>query len=766
MYLGVICIMKKVFLSSVFLIITAYVFGQAPSADELRAQLKEHPQQDTFRVNRLIALGRVSGSVLSIEKQGQVAYEAVADAKKLNYLTGEGNALVNLAAVKSQKGEQAAGDSILKQAGILAAKTKDQELLVRVLLGTGDIKRLNGDNKLALDYYLKAEAAAHKLNVTRLLSLSQDRLSDFYANTLNNYLTALDWSYKSIKTSEEANCEDCLVRSWTGIASLYTSLGDQKNSLSYFNKALQLNEKLGDDFTKSILLNNIGEVYRAKNQYPEAIKAYLGALALTKKPVDILINESDLADVYEKQGNLPLAFKYAFSALHSSEKLKDDEDKTWIDVILGRAYLKMSKRDSAIYYSTEGFNAAKRTGSIENMRNNSYILKAAYGEKKDFTNAYKFLTLYDSYPNVQSSDSIKYLSDQTKLNYDIQKKQSQIASLKQEKQLQNYFNISVLVVFLMIAVTVYILVRNNRRQQKANHLLSTQKQIIENERDKTNMALADLRLAQSQLIHAEKMASLGELTAGIAHEIQNPLNFVNNFSDISKELLKEMKNELDTGNFEEAKEIAGFVIQNMDKIYNHGRRADVIVKGMLLHSQRGSGEAQFTNINTLTGEFIKLSYHNIRSKSKSFTAELITDFDKDVPKIEVVQQDIGRALLNLFNNAFYYMEQKQKTAGPDYKPTLTVHTSVKDHCVEIKVRDNGNGIPEHLINKVMQPFFTTKPTGEGTGLGLSLSYDIIVKAHNGAMTVDSKESEYTEFIVSLPMQAQLSLLKENSTEHR
>jgi two-component system NtrC family sensor kinase len=262
--------------------------------------------------------------------------------------------------------------------------------------------------------------------------------------------------------------------------------------------------------------------------------------------------------------------------------------------------------------------------------------------------------------------------------------------------------------------------------------------------------LDNLKLAQTQLVQSEKMASLGELTAGIAHEIQNPLNFVNNFSEVSMEMIDEMQTELRSGDKDEAIAISEDIKQNLEKINHHGKRADYIVKGMLEHSRVGTGEKQLTNINILAYEFLKLSYHGLRAKDKNFNAELITNFDEDLPKVNIAQQDIGRVLLNLFNNAFYAVSQKQKTAGADYKPEVTVTTSAEKGNFTIKVKDNGNGIPDAIKDKIMQPFFTTKPTGEGTGLGLSLSYDIVVKGHGGNINVNTEEGYYTEFILTLP----------------
>jgi signal transduction histidine kinase/ligand-binding sensor domain-containing protein len=315
----------------------------------------------------------------------------------------------------------------------------------------------------------------------------------------------------------------------------------------------------------------------------------------------------------------------------------------------------------------------------------------------------------------------------------------------------------------IFAGTVWCFVYYRSRQLiKANRLLEykvqlrtdevlQQKEEIEAQRDSLENTVQELKQTQQQLIQSEKMASLGELAAGIAHEIQNPLNFVNNFSEVSAELVDDMQAELKNGDKDEAIAISDDIKQNLEKIRHHGKRADSIVKGMLEHSRAGSGERVPTDINALADEYMRLAYHGLRAKDKSFNAELVTHFDDKLPAINIVPQDISRVLLNLFNNAFYAVNQKSKTAGIDYKPQVRISTSAEKNNVIIKVKDNGNGIPAAIKDKIMQPFFTTKPTGEGTGLGLSLSYDIIVKGHNGSISVDTKEGEFTEFTIQLPL---------------
>jgi signal transduction histidine kinase len=257
-------------------------------------------------------------------------------------------------------------------------------------------------------------------------------------------------------------------------------------------------------------------------------------------------------------------------------------------------------------------------------------------------------------------------------------------------------------------------------------------------------------LIQAQLIQSEKMASLGDLTAGIAHEIQNPLNFVNNFSEVNKELLVEMINEMSNGNMDEANAIAGNIVANEEKISHHGKRADAIVKGMLQHSRSSMGTEELTEINNLADEYLRLSYHGLRAKDKDFNSTIKTDFDKSIGQINIIPQDIGRVLLNLYNNAFYAVAEKKKQSSGNYEPTVSVSTGKVDNKITLTVNDNGNGISQTVVDKIFQPFFTTKPPGQGTGLGLSLSYDII-KAHGGEIKVETEEGEGTTFIVYLPI---------------
>lgn len=372
-------------------------------------------------------------------------------------------------------------------------------------------------------------------------------------------------------------------------------------------------------------------------------------------------------------------------------------------------------------------------------------LAATYLKIGDFENAYKSQVLYsevkDSLVVAENRVKITTLANRLeienkqalqneKYNKMLETKQSE---LKRQRIFRNVILFGMFVILVMAVIFFIRFIEKQKLNTKLKNLLS------------------DLKSTQSQLIHSEKMASLGELTAGIAHEIQNPLNFVNNFSELNKELLEEMNEEIEKGNLEEVKLLAKDVIDNEQKINHHGKRADAIVKGMLQHSRSSSGVKEPADINALADEYLRLAYHGLRAKDKSFNASMKTDFDATIGNIKIIPQDIGRVILNLITNAFYAVMEKKKQIGADYEPTVTVSTRKINGKIEVRVRDNGNGIPQNVLDKIFQPFFTTKPAGQGTGLGLSMSYDIVTNGHGGELKVESTEGSGAEFIINLPV---------------
>jgi signal transduction histidine kinase len=428
-------------------------------------------------------------------------------------------------------------------------------------------------------------------------------------------------------------------------------------------------------------------------------------------------------------------------------KLSGEFNALFIRAVLYNAlagiFYQRNTLDSAIYYASQ---------SLLLSRKNNYKLFEKYSAG----------TLAFIYDTISADSALKYMKIMSAANdeafsqakvrefqnvgLDDERRQRELEkeSIRLRNKIRLYALLAALFVFFVIALIFW---RNSKQKHRANILLRTQKERAEN-------TLIDLKATQAQLIQSEKMASLGELTAGIAHEIQNPLNFVNNFSELNTELIEEMKNEIDKGDIEEIKAITNILEKNEQKINQQGKRADAIVKGMLQHSRASTGKKESTNLNALADEYLRLAYHGLRAKDKDFNTTMKTDFDEGIGNINIIPQDIGRVLLNLYNNAFYAVTEKKKREDDYYEPTVTLSTKrLASHSgdggkVEIKVADNGNGIPQNVIDKIFQPFFTTKPTGQGTGLGLSLSYDII-KAHGGEIKVETKEGEGSEFLIFL-----------------
>ncbi|MEO6355074.1 MAG: ATP-binding protein, partial [Ferruginibacter sp.] len=473
----------------------------------------------------------------------------------------------------------------------------------------------------------------------------------------------------------------------------------------------------------------------------------------------------DMADSFYKAGNIVNSKEYSELAFEQFQLRYKFEKKRQLPLNdtylqLGDYYLSLSKINSPTE-KTQNLEKAKayyrKLLLIAQQSNSRFSLLNSYNrltsvdtllhDYQAAINDYRMYNLYlDSIVNEENTNKI--LQSQMQYEYDKKEafvKSAQIVKDAEAKRIktQQYFTIiGLVIVILAVVIIALIQYRNNKHRQQANILLQHQKQKVET-------TLSDLKATQTQLIQSEKMASLGELTAGIAHEIQNPLNFVNNFSEVNAELIDEAKQEIDNGNIDEVKLILNDIKENEQKINHHGKRADAIVKGMLQHSRSGSSIKEPTDINKLADEYLRLAYQGLRAKDKSFNATLKTDFDESIGKINIIPQDIGRVILNLINNAFYAVNEKRKQQNGSYEPTVSVGTKKVSDKIFINVKDNGNGIPQKIVDKIFHPFFTTKPTGQGTGLGLSLSYDII-KAHGGEIKVETREGESTIFTIELP----------------
>src|SRR6185312_14631569 len=534
------------------------------------------------------------------------------------------------------------------------------------------------------------------------------------------------------------------------LSQLMGATNNVDKALIQFNITKQLAVETGNPELLGMVNLDLGNIYLDRHRLDSALVFELNAERIFTQNEDRDYSDrkyhgavfAALGDIYLEKGNKNLAVKYFHKGVNTGIEQKNMTGVSYCYNDLTRFYLAEKQKDSSLYYAKKNLEILHSMRS-KNLGNAYEYLYRTYELARKTDSAYKYQGLALATKDSSYQTTIRSLADFQKLSFGAQLHAQELEKEKAaiQTKIRTYALLAGIAVFMLLAAIFY---RNTRQKQKANIVLSQQKEEVQS-------ALSQLKSTQSQLIQSEKMASLGELTAGIAHEIQNPLNFVNNFSEVSVELLAELKEEEEKGNKEDVIAIADDLTQNLEKIRHHGKRADAIVKGMLQHSQSGSGAKEPMNINALADEYMRLSYHGLRAKDKGFNAELITHFDWKLPKVNVIPQDIGRVLLNLFNNAFYAVNQKQKTAGVDYKPEVSVSSSSENGYVIITVKDNGIGIPDSIREKIMQPFFTTKPTGEGTGLGLSLTYDMVVKGHSGTLDIASNEGEGAKFIVKLPL---------------
>ena len=529
-----------------------------------------------------------------------------------------------------------------------------------------------------------------------------------------------------------------------------------EKEIEYFKKALHLASEIKHVDRQMVSSMNVGSAYLRKGLLDSALYYGLKSDSIAQLPTFKGFfrgrNLANLGDVYFKMNDFQQAKSYYLKGLEWSVSLNNQFNVAVTKHKLIILLLKEKKTDSALYYARDNLtliqllkNGANFQLNLSNAYEDIYL---AYQQKNILDSAYKYLNLAFHFKDSLYKIRVANLGAFQNVSFDDAIRLNNIEKnrIEAEAKIRTYSLIAGLIIASVVGIILY---RNNLQKKKSNLLLKEQKEEIELQKKQVEIAMEQLQSTQSQLVQSEKMASLGELTAGIAHEIQNPLNFVNNFSEVNKELINELVDEVDKGNTQEVKLIAADIRENSEKIHHHGKRADAIVKGMLQHSQSSTGQKEPTDLNALCDEYLRLAFHGLRAKDNSFNAGFKTDFDQSIGNIHMVPQDIGRVLLNLINNAFYAVAEKSKTADSNYQPTVTVSTKRKDNSIEISVADNGNGIPEQIREKIFQPFFTTKPTGEGTGLGLSLSYDIVTKGHRGKLWVESNAEGGSVFVILL-----------------
>jgi signal transduction histidine kinase len=600
--------------------------------------------------------------------------------------------------------------------------------LLNYVLGYGYLNILH-KTALGFEHLLKADYELEKIGEKDLRTFVVEYLG-FAFDNVGLYQKAVDYFKKAIEFKIEAKKLDDIALLYAETVVELVPLKKFDEAKQYLEKARSfandLNDKQTRDYFEAKSHDASGQILMGQGKYQEALVEFFKVTKMAEE-------SQRFEEVFSKYMNSFIAQCY--------QKLGDWE----------KSILFAEKSYQQILIASESEDWLKIKTSL--------LLSEVYEETGQPTKAFEYLKKYRGHIKEKEEQDIANLATNLAIENFTQKNEQERAAFEKQKLIQRWWLFSISAALFSSFVFLYFLYQSNKHKQKANNLLSRQKEEINHQREKAEKTLTQLKTTQAQLVQSEKLASLGELTAGIAHEIQNPLNFVNNFAEVSAEMLVEMDAELDKGDIHEAKVISADLQQNLSKINHHGQRASAIVKGMLEHSRTNTGTKEPVDLNALADEYLRLAYHGLRARDSSFNAVMETHFDPDLPKIEVIPQDIGRVLLNLINNAFYAVNEKAKQGIEGYSPMVTVSTKKLENAIEISVKDNGKGIPDNIKDKIFQPFFTTKPTGQGTGLGLSLAYDIVMKGHGGTLEVlstdgtslDKREGGGTAFIIQLPI---------------
>ena len=607
--------------------------------------------------------------------------------------------------------------------------------------------------------FLTAMDIRKRIGDKRGIAQSYSSLGEYYS-AVDSLPEALSYKFRSLQIFEEIGNKKGMAEAYGAISQVYRYQGNDSEALVNAMLASKLQFELKDSSAAVDITQLIARIEFDRGHYEQALQYCLEAIRLAKASGSAYDPEifTRIGDVYQKQGAIAFSIgdqKTGLQKYGQAMIMYDSCKRNFIRMNFGSNITALNVRYAIIYIGYKKFDEA-RLLLKELIKNDAFTFDVT-----DIGDAYLYLSFIDSsegnfkeaYLNyktyIRLRDSVINQKNNFKLSqvemqhgYDVRDAEARLLMEKKDAETRESKNKQNLAIFALAIIVLSVLaislfqLRNNKAKQRANQLLEG--------------ALTDLKSTQTQLVQSEKLASLGELTAGIAHEIQNPLNFINNFSDVNKELLLEMKDALDKGDFSEVKEIATNLIENEQKINHHGKRADAIVKGMLQHSRTGAANKELTDLNALADEYLRLAFHGLRAKEKTFNATIQTDYDETLNHINIIPQDIGRVLLNLYNNAFYAVFEKAKEGIVGYVPAVWVGTKKLNKKIEVSVKDNGNGVPEKILDKIFQPFFTTKPSGQGTGLGLSISYDII-KAHGGELKVKSSNGEGAEFLIELPL---------------
>jgi two-component system NtrC family sensor kinase len=710
-------------LLAAYLYFLTFLMGQAQTAEYLKAEidrLAELPgyATDTAYLNKANELGFIlaesspDSAFVFLENQLQLCRDA-------NYKKGEAVALKIYGNAMQNKGDFRGSIEYYDDALVIAEGMSDQSLVPGIL------------NNIGLVNY-----------------------------NLGKYAEALSNFYDAIKGADQTNDANVKAAALNNVALIYFEQDKLEEAKEKYLEMLAIYQAIDNPGRVILAYNNIGDVELKQNKPTEALKnlkiGHQSALELNS-PEFIEMTSRTLADIYTALDSLEMAEGLYRQSIAMSRDNGYGVPYAHSLIGLANLFYKKGELREASSFAKEGLTQAETMGQPMQMRNANELLAKIYEDEGNFAEALESFQRFKFYNDSINTSHSQRLTATLEAEYEFSKKalEYEKADLRQRWIIFSAF--AGLIAFLIILFVGY---RNKKHLDKAYHFLQEKTSEIASKNAALEATLKQLKAAQVQLIQAEKMASLGELTAGIAHEIQNPLNFVTNFSELSTEMIQEIQQERAKNQEDQDQELLDEILSdiqiNLNKINHHGKRADSIVKGMLEHSRSSTGEKVPTDIKALINECLRLSFHGLRAKDKSFSADFTADLESGIPRVELVPQDVSRLLLNLFNNAFYACSNPDfRKTKPELKPLVKVTATITGDSyssprLKITVTDNGPGIPTTIIDKIFQPFFTTKPTGVGTGLGLSLSYDI-VKAHGGELQVKSVPGEFTTFTIFLPV---------------
>jgi signal transduction histidine kinase len=733
-------------LSAVFLLVFSVhnSFCQTKKIDSLN-NLISKATSDTARIN-LINTKISFWQEVNLDSGIALGKTNLEAARRINYQKGEADCETHVATIYCFKGYYDSAKTNLESAYTIYKNTNDSAGFLQLYSTYGIYHGMQSNYERSINFFKRAAIFAEQLHDVKKMNTSYQNIATSY-QMLSNYPMALLYYQKSLKSSEQLNDIKNQAYIYINLGMTFNSMGDTLKGEQALLKAITFAKKAEIKNVQLYAYSNLSSIYDAMEQHKKAYDYAMIANRLGIETGDQGMEASSLSRAalqLAKMKKIQPAEGMARRAVLIADSSQQPLNIYQTNSDLGTILKMQNKYAEAIKYYEKAFGVMKASDLYDQQSSNTYFNLSECYEK---TGAYqKALTAYKKYAEITDSIGSKEnirKATELAMNYDFNKRQQAIKAEQQKKDEVFKTKQTALIIGLALMLVLAAVALNAfQNKRKSNRILDKQKTEIQT-------TLNELKSTQTQLIQSEKMASLGELTAGIAHEIQNPLNFVNNFSEINTELITEIKEELNKENLKQAKNVLNDLENNEQKINYHGKRADAIVKSMLQHSRKSTGQKEPTDINALCDEYLRLSFHGLRAKNKSFNADFKTDFDESIGKINIVRQDIGRVLLNLINNAFYAVNEKKKTADENYKPEVLVQTKRINDTAEIIVKDNGDGIPQSIKEKIFQPFFTTKPTGEGTGLGLSLSYDIITKEHGGTIKAESKENEGTSFIINL-----------------